>query len=160
MGSLEWLYGACSEIEVALECLARRQGFRPAYADNALKKIREKSPEYLAARRPSADPATDARELVRIIRQPTGRSPEESYESAEDRAAERLAPEIERFAQARADKAEAEAKELREALEQAYRDFDELSGAMEGDYDFAGIRNSASIFKAQARAALDAGKEE
>ena len=57
------------------------------------------------------------------------------------------------------DKAEAEATRYREALEQAYRDFDELSGAMEGDYDFAGIRNSASIFKAQARAALDAGKE-
>ena len=55
------------------------------------------------------------------------------------------------------DKAEAEATRYREALEQAYRDFDELSGAMEGDYDFAGIRNSASIFKAQARAAL--GKE-
>ena len=56
LGTLEWLYGACSEIEVALDCLTRRQGSRPAYADNALKKIREKSPTYLAARRPSAEP--------------------------------------------------------------------------------------------------------
>ena len=40
MGTLEGLYGACSEIEVALDCLFRKQGYRPAYADNSLAKIR------------------------------------------------------------------------------------------------------------------------
>jgi hypothetical protein len=60
VGSLEWLYGACSEIEVALDCLTRRQGSRPAYADNALKKIREKSPAFLAVSRSSAEPKTVA----------------------------------------------------------------------------------------------------
>ena len=72
---------------------------------------------------------------------------------------EYYADEMNKGWKARAEKAEAEAKELREALEQAYRDFDELSGAMEGDYDFVGIRNYAAICKCQARAALDAGKE-
>ena len=40
MSTIEGLYGACSEIEVALDCLFRRQGYRAAYADNALAKIR------------------------------------------------------------------------------------------------------------------------
>jgi hypothetical protein len=40
MSTLEGLYGACSEIEVALDCLFRKQGYRPAYADNSLAKIR------------------------------------------------------------------------------------------------------------------------
>ena len=40
MSTIIDLYGACSEIEVALDCLFRKQGYRPVYADNALAKIR------------------------------------------------------------------------------------------------------------------------
>ncbi len=43
---------------------------------------------------------------------------------------------------------------LSEALEQAVKDLDELSGAREGDYDWEGVRNYAAISLIQARAAL------
>ncbi len=64
MSTARDLYGACSEIEVALDCLFREQGHRAAYADNALAKIRAAIGDgVFPMRSPEPAPAEQGEEL-------------------------------------------------------------------------------------------------
>ena len=92
-----------------------------------------------AARRPSAEPMKDARELATRI----------AYKHAtNEMGVEEIAAEIERFAQARAEKAEAEAKALAQEI------IDYRTWTMPGPRK----ENAGKVFE-HALAALDAGKE-